>query len=361
MRIRAERDDLADVFSRANRAVGVRSALPILQGILCEVKGNALRLTGTDLEMTVRTGTQVEVMEEGSVVVPAKLAAEAIRKMPVGAVTVATEEGEVAITGKGPRFGLRQLPVDEFPQLTEPESGEAVAVDGDALVSAVSQVTVAASSDAARPILTGVLFETSESGLRLVATDSYRLAVRDLPGVALEGSGLVPARGVRELGRTVGSSKVDVTLQAREAQFSSDRGSLTLRLIEGTFPKYRSLLPESYRNRVVVEKEMLLEALGRASLVAEDHIPIRLRLMDGGIEVTVTRQDVGGEAEHLSADYQGSDEEVLVAFNPRYLTDGVTAVEGDQVQIQVIDGLKPSVITGVGHDDFLYLLMPVRI
>jgi DNA polymerase-3 subunit beta len=206
-----------------------------------------------------------------------------------------------------------------------------------------------------------VLFEDGEDGARLVATDSYRLAVRDLPGVQLASTGLVPARGLRELSRTIGSAKVQVALHSREAAFGSDRGSLSLRLIEGNFPNYRQLLPESYPNRVVVAKDDLIEALGRASLVAEDHIPVRLRMMDGGVEVTVTRQDVGGETEHIEGTFSGEAEEVLIAFNPRYLTDGVSAMEGDEVQIDVIDGLKPSVMRSVGHDEFVYLLMPVRV
>ncbi len=333
MRIRAERDDLADVFARANRAVGTRSALPILQGLLCEAVGSTLRVTGTDLEMTVRTSTEVEVREEGRIVIQAKLAAEAVRKMPPGAITLGVSDGEVEITGNGPRFSLRQMAVDDFPTVGDEVAGTGLSVDGDAIAAAIAQVAVAASSDAARPLLTGVLFEAGEDGgTRLVATDSYRLAVRDLSGVELEGNGLVPARALRELGRTIGASKVQIGIHPREAVFSSDRGHLWVRLIEGSFPKYRSLLPESYPNRIELAKEALLEALGRASLVAEDHIPVRMRLMEGGAEITVTRQDVGGEAEHLPGDYEGSDEEVQVAFNPRYLTEGVAAIEGERVQ-----------------------------
>lgn len=163
------------------------------------------------------------------------------------------------------------------------------------------------------------------------------------------------------MSRTVGAAKMQLSIQQREAVFGSSRGSLTLRLIEGTFPNYRQLLPESYPNRVVVTKEGLLEALGRASLVAEDHIPVRLRLMDGGVEVTVTRQDVGGETEHIPGDFEGEAEDVTIAFNPRYLTDGVSAIDSEKVQIEVTDGLKPSVIRGVDDDRFTYLLMPVRI
>ena len=361
MRIRAERDDLADVFSRAVRAVGPRAALPILQGVLCEVIGNTLRVTGTDLELTVRTTTEVEVLEEGSVVIPAKLADGAISKMPPGAVTLGAKDGAVEILGVGPTFSLRELPVDEYPQLKDPDFSESVDLDGDLLASAVAQVSIAASGDSARPILTGVLVEATETGTRLVATDSYRLAVRDLPGVTPSTTALIPARGLRELSRTVGSSKVRMALGTREAAFGSDRGTLTLRLIEGTFPNYQQLLPESYPNRVIVNKSALLEALSRAALVAEDHIPVRLKLMDGGVEMTVTRQDVGGEAEHLPGEFSGVDDEVLIAFNPRYLADGVSAIEDDRIEIQVIDGLKPSVIRGVEAKDFLYLLMPVRI
>lgn len=360
MRIRAERDDLADVFTRANRAVGARTALPVLQGLLCEVRGSTLRVTGTDLEMTVRTQTEVEVMEEGSAVISGKLLSDAVRKLPPGAVTIGTTDADVEIIGRGPRFTLRQLSLDDFPVLEDTQvSG--TEVDGDALVEAISQVTVAASNDAARPILTGVLFESGEEGLRMVATDSYRLAVRDLPGVGIGGSGLVPARGLRELSRTVGAAKVQVAVEGREAVFASERGTLRLRLIEGSFPKYRSLLPESYPNQVIVEREALLDALGRVALVAEDHIPVRLRLGEGGVEVAVSRQDVGGETEHIDGDFTGGDEEVQIAFNPRYLADGVGAVAADRVRIQVIDGLKPSVIDGVDAPGFLYLLMPVRV
>ena len=358
MRIRAERDDLADLFLRANRAVASRSALPVLQGVLCEVEAGRLEVTGTDLEVTVRTSGPVEMMEEGKAVIPGRLLSEAVRKMPVGVVTMGVSDGEVEILGKGPRFTLRTLNLDDFPALDD-KPVDGVEVDGDELTAALAQVVVASSSDAARPILTGVLFESTDEGLRLVATDSYRLAVRDLPGMGITGQGLVPARGLRELARTIGASKVTAGLADREAVFSSDRGSLRIRLIEGAFPKYRSLLPETYPTQVIMEKEAVLEALGRVALVAEDHIPVRLKIGEGGVEVNVTRQDVGAEVEHLPGEFTGADE-ILIAFNPRYLADGVSAIAGDKIRMRLIDGLKPSVLDN-GDGGFLYLLMPVRI
>ena len=321
MRIRAQRDDLADVLARANRAVGTRTALPVLQGLLCEVSGNTLKVTGTDLDLTVRTQAEVEVMEEGRAVIPGRLLSEAVRKMPSGQVTIGVTESDIEIQGNGPRFTLRPLAVDDFP-VQEEIIADGVEVDGEAFSDAINQVTVAASGDGARPILTGVLFESSEDGLRMVSTDSYRLAKRDLAGVGLEGSGLVPARGLRELPRTIGAPKITAQLREREAVFTSERGSMRLRLIDGNFPKYQSLLPETYPNQVVLDRDELLDALGRVTLVAEDHIPVRLSLHDGGVEVTVSRQDVGGEKEHLDGEFSGSEEEVSIAFNPRYLQDG---------------------------------------
>ena len=360
MRIRAERDDLADVLARAGRAVGTRSPLPILQGLLCEVRGGSLHVTGTDTEVTIRTNLEVEVLEEGRTVIPAKLAAEAVRKLPPGAVSMSAADGEVEIQGNGPRFRLRELNVDDFPQTGRGEAnGAAIDVDGGAFVAALGQVGVAASTDEARPTLTGVLFEEEEDGLRLVATDSYRLAVREVGGVPGTDTTLVPYRALRELGRTVSDEKMSIALGDREARFSSARGSLVVRVIESTFPNYRQLLPDGYPNRLVVSKEGLLEAVGRASLVAEDHIPVRMSLHSGGVELSVSRQEVGEETEHLSGEYEG--EEMTIAFNTRYLTDGVAAITSDEVVLETIDPLKPGLIPGTDGTGFRYLLMPVRL
>ena len=352
---------MADAFARSNRAVGLKTALPILQGVLCEAIGQKLRVTGSDTEITVRTSVEVEVMEEGRFVVPGRLMTDAIRRMPEGVVSIRSSEGNAEIEGNGPRFVLRQLAIEDYPDLDDPDLAGSVELDGDALVRAIAQVIVAASSDSARPILTGVLMENGESGLRLVATDSYRLAVKDLAGVSVSGLALVPARGLRELGRTVAAARINVAIREREVVFSSERGSLSVRLIEGTFPNYRQLLPGKYPNEVLVQKDRLLEAVGRASLVAEDHIPIRLTLTDGGVHMAVSRRDVGDEAELVEGSYRGEAESVDIAFNSRYLSDGVSVLEGDQVRVEVRDGFKPSAIRAESGDDFLYLLMPVRV
>ncbi|MDH3470773.1 MAG: DNA polymerase III subunit beta [Acidimicrobiia bacterium] len=358
MRIRAERDDLADVLGRASRAVSTRSALEILQGVLCTVSGKELTVTATDLELTIRTALTVEAMEEGSTVIPARLAAEAVRKMPPGAVSLASHDGEVEITGNGPRFALREFNAADFPQIEAPDETGGVTMDGDVFTSAIAQVGTAASLDEARPILTGIHFAAEGESLRMVATDSYRLAVRDLPGVAPQ-EGLVPVRALRELSKSIGAPKLTALIGERSASFHSDAGIMSARLIEGTFPNYRQLLPEAHEGRLVVSKDELLDAVARASLVAEDHIPLRLSLGSGGVDMAVQRQEVGGETEHINGEYEGP--EITIAFNPRYLSDGLNALDDDRVVLEVQDEHKPGLLYGAGSQDFRYLLMPVRL
>lgn len=361
MHIRADRDDLADAFARANRAVGVRPALPILSGVKCEVRGSDLHITGTDLDVTIRTAVTVEVKAEGAFVVPSRLVTEAIKKMPAGVVSLKSDGHELEITGRGPRFAIRELPVDDFPEVPSPDFSNSVDIDGSAFTDAIKQVGVAASIDSARPVLTGISLEATEDGFDMVATDSYRLAIRNFKGVSIPQSGLVPARALLQVGPAIGAAKVKVAIGSREAAFGSDRGSVTVRLIEGSFPEVRRLIPDSYPIEFKVDKAVFTEALGRAGLFAEDHIPVRLSLAEGGMEVNVSRQDVGGEVEHVAGDYSGDEPEVTIAFNPKYLGDGISSLSGDEVLIQVRDGQKPSVLRGVGEDDFLYLLMPIRI
>jgi len=317
-------------------------------------------VTGTDTEITIETALDVEVLEEGRTVVPAKLVAEAVRKLPPGAVSFSANEGEVEITGNGPRFNLREFDANDFPDVGgKSEAAGSVDMDGAALTTALNQVGIAASNDDGRPTLTGVLFETESDHLRLVATDSYRLAVRDVPNVAGVDTTLIPYRALKEIARTIGADNVAMAIAEREGTFFSSRGRMTARVIESSFPNYRQLLPDEYPNRLTISREALLDAVGRASLVAEDHIPVRLSLGSGGVELSVSRQDVGGETEYIEAQYEGED--MVIAFNTRYLTDGVTVMKSENLVLETINPLKPGLLTAADDAAFRYLLMPVRL
>src|SRR5436853_1357228 len=244
MKFRAERDALVDAMATAARAAATRGgALPALSGIRMELADDRLHLAGSDLDLTVQVEMPVVGQEPGVCVVPARLATDIVRSLEPGAVSFATDGNEAAISSGRSQFAVRVLPAEEFLRLPQ-VSGDAVSLDAASLVSALHQVVPAASKDDARPILTGVLFEAETQGLRLVSTDSYRLALRDLPGTTVLAEGqhvLVPSRALGELARVLGGAQqVDLRLGTDEAAFdvvSEKAGTirLTTRLLEGDF------------------------------------------------------------------------------------------------------------------------------
>ena len=364
MKFRCERDVLVEALGTAGRAVSSRGgALPVLSGVRLELAGDELRLAGTDLDLTIQTDTSVAGEADGVCVVPARLAADIVRALEPGAVVVEADDDEVRITSGRSQFAVRMLPVDEFPRVPVP-SGDAVTLSGSDFAEALRQVVRAASADDARPVLTGVLMAAEESGLRLVSTDSYRLAVRDLPGTTVLREGqkvLVPSRALNELQRLVASApETTLRLGEHDATFEVGPVRLTTRLIEGEFPNYRQLIPSSYPNRLIVGKEPLLDALRRVKLLVRDQTtPVRIALRADGIELTVVSSEVGQATEEVDAKYEGT--EMTVAFNPGYLIDGVEAVDSDEVLLETLDALKPATLKATEGGDYLYLLMPVRV
>ena len=370
MKFRCERDTLVEALGTASRAVSGRGGmLAVLAGLRAELLGDTLTLTGSDLDLTVTVGAQVSGQADGTIVFPrAKLLADVVRSLSPGAVGVELSDGgdaggSVLITSGRSEFSLRVLPADEYPKLPD-AAADPVQLDAKELAAALRQVTPAASTDDNRPIITGVLLAAEEGGLRLVATDSYRLAVRDLAGRSATLGGrpsvLVPSRALREVERLLGGSEtVTLRLGDRDAAFEVGTTRITTRLIEGEFPNYRGLIPASYPNRLVVGREPLLDAVRRVRLLAQDNTPIRLVMSSDGLELLAVTQDVGQAHENLDAKYEGAD--LTVAFNPEYLTQGVDVTPGDEVLLETIDALKPAVIRSTETQDFLYLLMPVRV
>jgi DNA polymerase-3 subunit beta len=365
VKFRCERDVLVDALGTAGRATtGRGGSLPVLSGVRAELSGDRLSLTGHDLELTISVAVDVNGDSDGTCVLPGKLASDVVRALPGGAVEVEVGADEARITAHRSEFTLRVLPVDEFPKLAAP-SPDAVTLDSADFAAALRQVVPAASSDDSRPILTGVLLAAEEGGLRLVATDSYRLAVRDLPGTSVLAEGqsvLVPSRALQELARVVtGADQLTLRLGERDATFELGDVRLSTVLIEGEFPNYRGLIPPSQPNRLTVGREPLLEALRRVKLLASQATatPVRLGMSSEGLELSAVTQDVGHAHEALDATYQGA--ELTVAFNPEFLLQGVEVTPGDEVSIETVDALKPALLKSADHPEFLYLLMPVRV
>ncbi len=326
------------------------------------LSGDKLQLTGTDLDLTIMVNVVVAGLKDGSAVLPAKLGADIFRALDSGAVTLTVDAEQAQIESGRSVFSLRTLPVEEFPRLPDPAPG-GITIGAAELADAVKQVIPSASHDDARPILTGVLMAAEAGGLRLVATDSYRLAVRDLPGTTVLQEGqtvLVPSRALGEVARVLGNTG-DVThhLGEREASFVVGSTTVMTRLIEGQYPPYRNLIPAQLPNKLTVNRSAFLDALKRVRLLAKDATPVRLKLSADSLELVAITQDVGQANEQIEATYSGAD--LTVAFNPEFLIAGVDSAVGETVTLETTDNLKPAVLRSLDRSDYLYLLMPVRV
>ncbi len=371
MKFRCERDGLVEALTTAGRAVSTRGgALPVLSGVRLEVTGDELRLAGSDLDLTIEMSTTVAGLGDGVCVLPARLAADIVRALEPGSVVFESDDEEVRISSGRSQFAVRMLPAEEFPRLPFPAEeggeGEAFTLASATLADALRQVVRSASTDDAIPVISGVLMAAEGTGLRLVATDRYRLAVRDLPGTSVLREGqkvLVPSKALAELQRLLTSSgdEVAVRLGERDASFEVGAVRLSTRLIEGEFPDYQRLIPSTHANRLVIGKEALLDAVRRVRLLVRDAItPVRVSFRADGIECTVITQEVGQATEDVDGKYEGSD--LVVGFNPGYLIDGVEAIVGDEVLVETSsDPMRPVTVKATEGDDYLYLLMPVRL
>lgn len=362
MKFRCDRDELSEALQTVQRGVSSRPGIPALTGVLVETAPEGtLTLTTTDLEVSVRLVIDVQVQEGGVALVPARLLADTVKSLSDAPVEFDADQGQARIRCAAYEGALRLLPAEDFPSL-EPPVGTRVVVHAPRFAEAAAQVGRAASRDEARPVLTGVLAEVSREGVTLVATDSYRLAVRELVATAAgEGKAIVPERAMSEAGRAAGGlekGEIELVLNDSQVLFRIGRLALTSRLIEGEFPNYRQLLPEAYESRLTVSRQQLLDAVRRVGLLARDTSPIRLEFNALGVKLSSSSPDLGQAVEAVEATYEGED--VTAAFNATYLADGLAAATGEIVRLEVRDGLKPGIVRGEA-DDFTYLVMPVRL
>ncbi|MBI4260613.1 MAG: DNA polymerase III subunit beta [Actinobacteria bacterium] len=362
MKFRCDRDDLSEALQTVQRGVSNRPGIPALTGVLMEAEeGGTLTLTTTDLEVSARLSLAVTPQEAGLALVPARLLADMVKSLASAPVDFESDQGQARIRCGAYEGTVRLLPAEDFPAL-QPPGGTRVVVDAPRFAEAVGQVARAASKDEARPILTGVLVEVSREGITLVATDSYRLAVREITATAEgEAKAIVPERALSEAGRgAAGEEKGQVEMFVDQSQVTFRVGRLTMtsRLIEGEFPNYRQLLPEGYESRLEASRQGLLEAVRRVGLMARDSAPVRMSFNALGVRLTSSSPDLGEAVETVEARYEGED--LTVAFNPGYLADGLQAAVGETVHLEVRDGLKPGIVRGEGRE-FTYLVMPVRL
>jgi DNA polymerase III subunit beta len=379
VKIRVERDVLAEAVAWTARALPARPTVPVLAGMRLQASAE-LTLSSFDYDVSAQATVPVMAEEEGSTLVSGRLLAEICRSLPAKPVEITAEGGKAVLTCGSATFTLLTMPEEEYPAL--PEMPEAAgSVGSDAFASAVSQSAAAAGRDDTLPSLTGIRIEIDGDSLTLISTDRYRLAVRELrwsparPG--LSAAVLVPARALAETARSLTSgAEVSIALalpgDATGLAVGGETGMIgfegggrrtTTRLIGGEFPRYQALLPKQVTSTAELPTPLLAEAVKRVALVAERNTAVRLAFSPGQLVLEAGTGDEAQAVEVLEAGYEG--DELSIAFNPQFLLDGLAALDSDTARMSFTEAGKPALITGKpapdGEPDYRYLLMPIRL
>jgi DNA polymerase III subunit beta len=368
VKITTSRDTLFSQLQIAARVASSHSAVQALSGTQIAASADGVEIRATDLEVGLRIPLQASIEHPGTTVLPARLLLDVVRALPAGSVTIEVRaaEQDVEIVSGSATFDMRTLRGEDFPELPDAEAGAVVTVPAGAFVETADVVGRSASRDETRPILTGVLVSAADTTLRMVATDSYRLGVKETTLEApLDGSfeANVPARALQELSRLVahgGDESVAVCVRDNQVVFRSGGATLSSRLIDGQFPNYRQLLPDAFEHELRLPVPDLLDVVRRISLMAQKNAPVRLGFTDGELTVSAKTPDVGEAREMLPAPFQG--EPLEIGFNAEFLRDGLESVasEGDVI-LKLISPLRPGLIETAEGTGFLYLIMPIRL
>jgi DNA polymerase-3 subunit beta len=383
VKFRVERDVLADAVAWTARTLPVRPPVPVLAGLLLEVDpdgGQTLALSSFDYEVSAAVSVEIAASEGGRALVSGRLLAEITRSLPAQPVDIVTEGARMVVTCGTARFTLPTLPVDEYPSLPEMPAASGL-IGSDAFATAVAQVAVAAGRDDTLPVLTGVRVEIDGDRLTLAATDRYRLAVRELtwqPGTdGLSATALVPAKTLADTAKSLASgAEITIALATGGSGegmvgFEGAGRRTTTRLLEGEFPKYRSLFPAQHAAVAELPTAAFVEAVRRVSLVAPRNSSVRLGFSADGLVLEAGGGEDAQASEGLDCSYEG--EPMTIAFNPAYLLDGLGAIDSDTAVVSFTTPSKPAVLTGKRSgangegdaapalSDYSYLLMPVRL
>ena len=364
MKVTCTREELTQKLAIVARGVSTRTAVQILGGILLAAEAGRLTLAATDMELSLRASLDAQVEGDGSVVVPGRLLVELVRLLPDAEVTIEqrVDEGVVHISSGSFESRLNTFTAEDFPRLPETASLERHTVDRDALLETIARVSRSASRDESRPVLTGILVRFEPGKIVMAATDSYRLSVKEtaLEGSAPELEAIVPARALSELARIAqGAEQVELGVHDNQVVFGIDGVWLTTRRIDGQFPNYKQLVPETFEHEVSLPREELLEVVRRIAVMAQRNTPLRLRFAEGEVSISARTQDIGEAQESLPAPFGG--EPLEIGFNAEFLRDGIESVADDTIRMRLISPLRPCVLQGEGADDFLYLIMPIRL
>jgi DNA polymerase-3 subunit beta len=367
MKLSVDRDALLEQLQTVSRVASTRSAIQALSGVQIAATPEGCELRATDMDVGLRVPLAAEVIRDGTVVLPARLLLDVVRSLPAqqASFELRPAQQDVELVSGSATFDIRTLRADDFPPFPEPDADGTVSVPAEAFVATALKVAGSASRDETRPVLTGILVSASERELSMVATDSYRLSVKQTAlrePLARSFEVNVPARALQELARVavhVQDEDLGVAVQRNQVVFVLGRTILSSRLIEGQFPNYRQLLPEGFEHELRVASGELTEVVRRISLLAQKNAPLRLAFARGELTISAQTPDVGEARESLPVAFEG--EPLEIGFNPEFLRDGLEAIEEGDVLLKLISPLRPGLIEAADGSGFQYLIMPIRL
>jgi DNA polymerase-3 subunit beta len=368
MKLSLSTSELLAQLQTTTRVASTRSAVQALSGVMISAQPDSTpELLATDMEIGLRVPLKADVARPGSAVLPARLLLDVARSLPTDQLTLElrSAEQDVELICGPTTFHLRTLRAEDFPALPSPSPESRVALPAEAFVETISRVARSASRDETRPVLTGILMSASGQELRMVATDSYRLSVKQTALESpLQGSleANVPARALQELARIAQQAPADslaVSVGQNQVIFELGDVVLSSRLIDGQFPNYRQLLPESVEHELRLASAELTDVVRRVSLLAQKNAPLRLSFSEGTLTVSAQTPDVGEASEAIPVPFHG--EPFEIGFNPEFLRDGLESIESEELVLKLISPLRPGLIESPDTGDFVYLIMPIRL
>jgi DNA polymerase-3 subunit beta len=359
--------DLLAQLGVVSRVASTRSAVQALSGVQLSATTAGAELRATDMEVGLRVPLAADVEREGTVVLPARLMLDVARSLPGSRATfeLRPAEQDVEVVSGSATFHIRTLRAEDFPPLPEPGGESVVDVPAKAFVETINRVARSASRDETRPILTGILVSAQGDELRMVATDSYRLSVKETRLEApLEGGfeANVPARALQELARiaqATDAEQLTVSVRSNQIVFEAGGDVLSSRLIDGQFPNYRQLLPDAYEHELTLASNEVTDVVRRISLMAQKNAPLRLAFREGELTISAQTPDVGEASETMPVPFDG--EPFEIGFNPEFLRDGLESADGGDLLLKLISPLRPGLIESADGSGFLYLIMPIRL
>jgi DNA polymerase III subunit beta len=367
MKLSLSTAELLTQLQTVTRVASTRSAVQALSGVMLNATDERAELLATDMEVGLRVSLQAEIVRPGQVLLPARLLLDVVRALPAPAVSLElrSDQQDVELLCGGASFHLRTLRAEDFPALPTATDETRMALPAEAFVQTVERVARSASRDETRPVLTGILISAAEQELRMVATDSYRLSVkRTALAAPLQGSleANIPARALQELARIAqqsDSAELSAGVGQNQIVFELDGVVLSSRLIDGQFPNYRQLIPESVEHELRLATEELTSIVRRISLLAQKNAPLRLAFREGELTISAQTPDVGEASETVPVPFHG--ESFEIGFNPEFLRDGLESIDTDEFVLKLISPLRPGLIESPDTGAFVYLVMPIRL